>query len=218
MKKELQNKIETSKIFTRFKKIPDKAFHDFYFFYQFYLPQITALEFEEYIEIKFNYIQALFFLDKYHQFYIQAEDLLAELLNYHTFEERPKKIYEKILYYKAEALRNESNLKASQKTYTELFKINPGNKIYQRKLFYLLFQNEQVRNRKNVALVVLLILMSLICTAASVFVVQPFFEEWSKLIIQSRNVFFASGILGFLILQALHFLSAIQALRRLDNK
>lgn len=218
MHNELQKNIQTSKIFTRFKKIPDKAFNDFYYFYQFYLPQICTLEFEEYIEIKFNYTQALFHLDKYHQFYKHSDELISELLNYHNFEDRSRKIYEQVLYYKAEALRNENKLHAAQLIYIELMKIDPANKIYKRKLFYILFQNEQVKNRKNVALVVLMILMSLLSTCLSIFIVQPFFAEWSEFILNSRNVFFSCGIIGFGILQGIQLNSALKAIQKARKK
>jgi tetratricopeptide (TPR) repeat protein len=218
MNKEIQNNIQTSKIFTRFKKIPDKAFHDYYFFYQFYLPQINALEFEEYIEIKFNYIQALFHLDKYQQFYKKSDELITELLNYQNFEYRCKIIYEQVLTYKAEALCNENKLNTAQALYGELMRLNPSNKIYKRKLFYLLFQNEQIKNRKYVAIVVLFILLSLICTGISIFVIQPFFVEWSEVILISRDLFFASGIIGYLVLQGVQVRAAIIKIQKTERK
>jgi hypothetical protein len=218
MNKDLQNSIQSSKIFTRFKKIPDKAYHDFYYFYQFYLPQISTLGYDEYIEIKFNYIKALFHLDKYHQFYQYSDELISEVLNHQTFEAKFRSIYEQVLFYKAEAFYNENKRQAAQAIYVDLMRLNADNKIYKRKLFYLLFQNEQIRNRKNVAIVVLFILLSLFCTGISIFVVQPFFAQWVSLIELSRNILFACGILGFIIIQGIQFKSSLTTINSLAVK
>ncbi len=218
MSKEVQHSIQTSTTFNRFKKIPDKAFHDIYFFYQFYTQQISSLEFDEYLEIKFNYIQALFHLDKYHLFYKHSNELISELLNYQCFDDKHRKIYEQVLKYKAEALRNESKMKAAQYLYSELMRLNPENKIYRRKYFYLQFQNEQIRNRKNIALIVFFIIVSLVCTYASVFIFQPFLPAWAPYVIYSRNIFFILGIAGFLVLQGIQLNSAMQAVKRAEKK
>jgi hypothetical protein len=218
MNKELQNSIQTSTTFNRFKKIPDKAFHDIYFFYQYYSQQISALEFDEYVEIKYNFIQALFHLDKYHLFYKHSNELISELLNYHCFEVKHRIIYEQVLNYKAEALRNESKLKASQSLYSELMRLNSENKLYKRKYFYLQFQSEQIRNRKNIALIVFFIIVSLTCTYASVFIFQPFLPEWAPYVNFSRNTFFILGIAGFIVLQCVQMYSAMQAVKRVENR
>ncbi len=218
MKKELQNKLQTSTIFNRFKNIPDNAFHDFYFFYQFYLSQISTLEFEEYVEIKFNYIQALFYLDKYKLFYKNADEIICELLNAQSFDNRSRKIYEQVLAFKAEAFRNDNKMQSAKLLYSQLLKLNPENKLYKRKLFFILYQNEQIKNRKNFGGIVLLIMLSLLCTVLSVFIIQPFFTDWSNLILNSRNVFFICGISGFFILQGIQVRTAMSAVQRASNK
>lgn len=214
MNKELQHKAVTSKIFTQFKKIPDKAFHDFYFFYQFYYPQITNLEYSEYIEIKFNYIKALFYLDKYKVFYKQSEELLSEILNDPDFDENSRIIYEDILSFRASAFQNENKLALAKNLYIELIKLNKNNKKYKRKLFFLLFQEKQVKNLKYIAVIIFFILMSLFCNFLSIVIIKPFFSDWAALLIVFRNTLFIFGATGFLLVQGSQFKTAIDGIRK----
>ena len=130
MQKNLQNKIPTGTVFKRFKQIPLNSHRDFYTFYKAYTPEICLLDFEEYVEIKFNFILALFHLDKYAEFYFCADDMMSELLNSPSFDIRSRVVYEQILWYKAEAFRNQRKTKNAQYLYCELLKMNPVNKKY----------------------------------------------------------------------------------------
>lgn len=215
MNEKIQHSVQTSKLFSRFQKIPGNAFHDFFYFYQFYLQQINSLDFEEYTEIKFNYLQACFHLDKYPLFYKTSDELILELLNHHLFDERAKNIYEQILNLKAEAFFNENKMQTAQSLYAELLKLNPAKKEYKRKLIYLFIQREQLRNKKYIALVVLSILLSLLCTGIDIFISQTFFPQWSSFVILCRNVFFSLGILGFIIIQGAQLISAFKFMQRI---
>lgn len=214
-------KLIGSKVFSRFKNIPERAFYDFYFFYQHYFDQIEKLEYDEYIEIKFNYIEALYKLDKYSLFYSQVDAFISELINHQLFNERQRAIFEKVLYYKGEAYKNENKIEEACKIYAELVKWKPANKEYSRKLFSNLFQTAQINQQDKIAFVVVLLLASLVITGISLFIINPFYPQFSETIISFRNLVFAGGIISFVGLQLMYFrkakLQMIRMLKRQDE-
>lgn len=197
-----------SKVFSRFKNIPENAFYDFYFFYQQYFDQIVKLDFEEYIEIKFNYIEALYKLDKYNLFYLQADLFISELINHHFFNERQQELFEKVLYYKAEAYKNENKIDAACGIYAELVKWKTGNKEYRKKLFFHLFQKVQMNQKDKIAIVIGLLLASLVLSGMNLFIINPFYPEQMQITILLRNLAFVGSVVSFIGLQLIYFRKA----------
>lgn len=212
-------KLISSKVFSRFKNIPERAFYDFYFFYQHYFDQIVKLEYDEYIEIKFNYIEALYKLDKYSLFYSQADAFISELINHQFFNERQQLIFEKVLFYKAEAYKNENKIEEACKIYAELVKWKANNKEYSRKLFSNLFQAAQINQQDKIAFVVVFLLASLVLTGISIFIINPFYPQHKETLISFRNLAFAGGIISFVGLQLMYFRKAkMQMIRMLKRQ
>jgi len=211
-------KIIGSKVFKRFRNIPEKAFYDFYFFYEHYFDQIAKLDFDEYIEIKFNYIEALYKLDKYSLFYIQADLFLSELINHQQFNERQQVIFEKVLFYKAEANINENKIEAACTIYAELAKWKTGNKEYRKKLFSHLFQTAQMNQKDKIAIVVVFLLASLLLSGMSVFIINPFFPEQQEIMILFRNLMFAGSIGSFIGLQLIYYRKAKMQMANMLNR
>ncbi|HEX5625739.1 MAG TPA: hypothetical protein VFX48_06975 [Saprospiraceae bacterium] len=218
MKPEQQHKIDNSTVFFSFKKIPDKAFHDYYYFYQYYFEQISNLNFEEYMEIKFNYIRALYHLDKYSLFYRQADELLLELLNAPYFESHHRACMEQILALKAAAYRNENKMESAIQLYEEVYKMNPRQKAIRKKFRYLLFQREQFRNQNQFAVLVVVLVLSLLVTGLQLFVADPFFPIWSEPIRYFRNVLFLGAIAGFAAMQYRHWYRANRHLTEINQE
>lgn len=214
----ISNKIIKSSVFSRFKKIPEQAFYDFYFFYEHYFNQIKQLEFEEYIEIKFNYIQALYKLDKYSLFYFQADEFIKELINQPIFNQRQQYIFEQILFYKAEAYKNENKNGAAIQVFAELVKWKPHNKHYKKKLFIRLFQAAQMNQKQKIALVVIFLFASLILNGICVFILSPFYPQQVELIELVRDLCFAGSILSFIGLQLFYFYEAKRQMVLLTRK
>ncbi len=213
MQKYIQNNIGSSTVYQRFKQIPLNAYSDYYAFYRVYYSNIAWLPWNEYLEIKFKYIVSLYYLDKYQRFYHYADQLIEELLNGTDFDSFCKNLYTDILWYKAEAFRNERKLKDAQDVYAELLKMYPENKRYKQRLFYIFIQNEQVKNHKKIAYVVFLIILSLVCSTLALFVVKPFFAESLTIIHICRNVFFLGGLSYFIILQSIQIKEAMRKIR-----
>ncbi|MFZ1255768.1 MAG: hypothetical protein WAR77_05415 [Saprospiraceae bacterium] len=213
MSRLIQNKKITSALFSRFRKIPENAYYDYYYFYEYYFDQISQLDYEEYIEIKLNFIEALFNLDKYNILYKQIDLFVAELLNGQNFNDRQRFIYNQILIFKAEALKNENKYKASLKIYIELYKINPEVKTYRKKVFLMVLQEEQLFHKNNYRYIIGLLLLTLFLTAVSMVVLVPVNSKFEDLILYIRNGLFIISILGFMGLQLNHYQKTINRIK-----
>lgn len=207
MKLRPKSRIEISKVFSNFKKIPEQAYHDYLIFYQNYFSQIEMLNFEEYSEIKYNYLKALFHLEKLSLFYKQADSFLLEIINNTEFNEEHKEMYQSILFLKAKVLTNELKHKEAISILSELYKLNANEKRVSKYLFQLLFQEQQHQQKKWIGFIVLLIICSLGSTGVYFLLLQPFRPEWSMLAIEIRN----SAFIGSLILFSLLYLNILQS-------
>jgi hypothetical protein len=217
MQSNLKHKTLANTVYRKFQEIPVHAYSDFYEFYHHYNSEIQLLDSKEYLEIKYKYILSLYHLDKYSQFYCLSDELIDELLNGNTFDAFSKERFEKVLWYKAEAFRNERKTNKAQYIYSELVKMNPTIKKYKRKLFYMLIAEAQLKSRKKMAFVVILISLSLICTGISLLIVNPFFSDHTALFIFGRNLLFLSGLGLFILLQSIHFKQAANKIHQIKS-
>ena len=93
--------IHASDLIVSFRRLPDNAFFDHIIFYKKNFRQIQNLEFEEYAEIKYSFVKAMFYVENYFTFEKQSEQLLYEIINHHHFHHTLRHIYEKLIYLRA---------------------------------------------------------------------------------------------------------------------
>ncbi|MDQ3140662.1 MAG: hypothetical protein M3Q56_00270 [Bacteroidota bacterium] len=194
-----------SSVFSRYKKIPEQAFHDYLYFYKVNFNEIQQLHFDEYIEIKFSYLKALYHLDKIALFHKQAEFILAELLNYKEFSEFHKHIYEEILFLKAQILIEQSRPDKSIQILKALHGLNSTDPKYKKTLIQILFIEQQRKLKKWNAVVVIILLVTIIISCLHFLIVAPFYSQYSDLVLVMRNISFISGI-GLLLVINYHAL------------
>lgn len=204
---------ETKTIYVQFKKLPQKAYYDYYFFYKTHRLEIAQLEFPEYIEIKYDYIKALYFMDEYSSLHKEADLLLEEILNYEKFDDSIRYFYLETIYWKAKAYLNSNQNKKAIVTYKELVKLVPEHKKYRRTLFSLLFQQNYLKGKKGLAVVILFLLGALLFNAVLIFYIIPFYPEFRSNFEIIRNGFFGIGFLLFLVLQTRHIWNAFKEVK-----
>lgn len=170
------------------------------------------MDFIEYIEIKYNYIKALYFIDEYTTMHRESDLMLEEILNYLKFDETLKGFYLQTILWKAKAYQNNNERKKAILAYKELSKLAPETKTYRRTLFSLLYQENYIRERKILAWVVLFLLVSLIINALLIFFINPFYQDFREPLEMCRNGLFAIGFLLFLTLQVRHVWTAFKEL------
>ncbi|MBK9109414.1 MAG: hypothetical protein IPM92_13845 [Saprospiraceae bacterium] len=204
---------ETRTVYLQFKKLPQKAYYEYYFFYKAHRLEIAQLDFAEYIEIKHDFIKALYFMDEYTSLHKEADLLLEEILNHEKFEESIRFFYLETIFWKAKAYLNSNQNKKAILIYKELVKLVPEDKKYRRTLFSLLFQQNYLKEKKGLAVVVLLLLGALFFNAILIFYIIPFYTEFRTYFEIIRNSFFGIGFLLFLFLQTRHIWNAFKEIK-----
>ncbi len=198
-----------------FKKIPDRAFYDIFSFYHLHAEYIQKLDFEDYLEIKYSYLVSLYHLDKYAHLQRHADDLLYRILNAEQYDDRMKSYYREILFLKAKAYAEEHKMEQAISMYKSLYLLNPGRKGLKRSLYILFFQKEYISRKKELSLVVFFLMISLLCNACTLFVVDPFFQDYSRLGNVIRDVLYLASFGSFSFIQVLNASKAYDALSKL---
>ncbi len=214
----------TNKVFSRFKRIPDQAYHDYIAFYTNYFNQIQRLKFREYAEIKFHYIRSLHALDQVHAFHKCADDLIAELLNQEDFDEYYKNLYRQTLLLKSLVLISELRHGEGRKILEELYKLNPKDKAVRRLLFRQLFHETLHNYRRWFGVNILLLIFSLMATGIYFLFLKSFYPQWQPAAEWMRNFAFGSSVAFFVVFHLLIYrrvknhLRAIKETRMLARK
>ncbi len=204
MNSEEQETNSISKLFKKFRKIPEQGHYEYLTFCKYYSKEINELNFEEYIEIKYVYIKALFRLDKIFLFNKISEQTLNELLNHYEFNDHHKDIYQKILVLKAKQCIEENKLMSAQEIYKNLLKLKPTDKGIKKKYMQLRLVQEQYQSRKFLGLAVIILMLILIISIAQQLFINPFLPHLSGLTDKILQILFCFPVLiiGFVYLRA----------------
>ena len=187
--------IKLSRIFEMFRNIPEQGHYEYLAFCNFYSNEIQSLEFDEYIEIKLAYLKALFHLEKAQLFHKICNQAVFEILNQEEFTEYYKSIYHQILVLKAEQLIEENKILAAQEVYINLSFLDPEDEQIKRKLFKLIYKQEQYATRVYLGISVLFLIITLFLGIANHFFIQPLFPTMKENFDKLLSFFFAIPIL-----------------------
>lgn len=167
-----------SSLFKKFRRIPEQHHYDFIEFCKEYFSEIQKLEFEEYIEIKYAYVKALYQIDRAYLFYKLADQCLIELLNQRNFTDQYKSIYRSILKLKADRLYEEKKFQQSRKIYQNLLAIYPEDLQVRKRLFNITFRQVQSKQKLLLAFSAILLIFTLILLTSIHFLIIPFFSTY----------------------------------------
>ncbi|MBK8954231.1 MAG: hypothetical protein IPM34_01560 [Saprospiraceae bacterium] len=204
---------KTEVLYSKYKKLPRNAYHEFCYFYKTNKSTIEQMEFGEYIEIRYDYIRALFYTDEYPSLHKEADRYLVEILNDQHFDEQSRGFYINTILLKAKAFLNHNQPAKAIGAYKELVKLAPHNRIFKRTLFGLCYQRHYLQGKKALAVVILMVLVSLFCNALLIFFVQPFYPDSGLLLEGIRNSTFIIGSLLFLACHTTYLCRAIREIR-----
>ncbi|NOT35840.1 MAG: hypothetical protein HOP11_00510 [Saprospiraceae bacterium] len=177
-----------SELFRKFKKIQESQHYDYIAFCNYHFQEIQKLEFEEYIEIKYAYVKALYHLDRASLFYKIADQSLLEVINQEEFTEQYKNIYYHILLLKAERLLEEKKFNQSRKIYQNLYRLNPEDKKAKNKLWFISFRLMQSQQKNWLTAAAILLILSLFTLIAASFLILPFFSKYSDTALNVVNL------------------------------
>lgn len=174
-----RNKI--SELFQKFKQIPDKHHYDYIAFCNYHFNDIQKLEFEEYIEIKFAYIKALYSIDRAALFYKIADQALIELINQIEFTEQYKSIYRQIIVLKAQRLLEEKKFNQAKELYLNIYHLNPQDVKTRRRLWSIAFRQIQSQQMLWLSSSAVFLISTLLSVIGVHFIIIPFFSEYVDL-------------------------------------
>lgn len=210
--------IHASDLIVSFRRLPDNAFFDHIIFYKKNFRQIQNLEFEEYAEIKYSFVKAMFYVENYFTFEKQSEQLLYEIINHHHFHHTLRHIYEKLIYLRATYYVQQQESSSSLHHFRELYKLNTSNPKYRKLLFHQLF----LQNLKSYAnwftVVVLLLIFTLGIIFIQNFVIHPFFHRAESVWNMARNLCFLSSLVMYLAINAIAGVKAKSEMKAISNK
>ena len=159
-------------------------------YYERHLKEIHSLPVEEYIEIKSDYLFALFELGKHAKFLSQVDEMIEMVIMENVFQIDQRNVYEDLLFNKAACKFNLKQFDDAIYICKELLKINPrhllAKKLYQKSLKEKGIDWYEIN--KAIAIVFLLSAISVIMV--ELLVVDPFYDMYSH-----HVSFFRKGLL-----------------------
>lgn len=160
--------------------------------------EIKQLEEDEYFELMFTYMHALFELGMYIK-YLQKVDRVLEITiqnNIGIF--RGKDLFCELLFQKAAAHYQMMEYAQAEHTARELIKINPEYGDVAILLKKIIRKSYPQFNKIIQASSVLLFIVAAVVIAVEIFYLRPFYPEYVSLVEMTRIVLLASGILVYL--------------------
>lgn len=206
-------KWELKNLLVEAEGIPERAFNDFYFFFQKNKALLCQVEYDSYFKIKLRFLNALYSMDDYALFQEEANTFLSEILNVGEFNKEYKEYYFKVLLLKARAFANENKTEQALEIYHALAQLQPGNKPVFRKLLQLHFQIEFYKNQRKLKWITALILAFILLNACLIFFIYPFYPEYAEQFSGFRNGLFGFSLILFVWFQAYNAWSAKKAIR-----
>jgi hypothetical protein len=185
----------TSSLFERFRKLPAKGYYDHLAYFSYYHREISQLSFEEYIQVKITYLNALYHLEKNILFESTLTQFLFEIINHDKFEELHKNIYREALLLKAQYLQDQKRLMEAIAIYHDVLKLNPEDEALTMRLKKLFFQSFLNENKKALGVVVILLLATLFIAFLQYILIRPVYPVYSELVEQLYAFSFLAAIL-----------------------
>jgi tetratricopeptide (TPR) repeat protein len=179
-----------SSAYYQYSAIEKNSYRERVRYYESHLKEINVLPFEEFVEVKSDYVFALFELGKYHKFLQHVDEMIETVIIENIFTIDGRNVYEDLLFNKAACKYNLKLYDDAIYICKELIKINPAHKLAQ-KLYRKSLKEKGIswyEINKAVAIVFLLSAISVIMV--ELLVVDPFYEMYSH-----HVKFFRKGLL-----------------------
>lgn len=195
MHKFFNQNIKSSLLLNKFKHKSNQKHIDFIHFYVQYFNEIRQLEFNEYLEIKLVYLEALLFLGKSNLFHDTVDQILEDIIFYPITNSYLKNLYIEALILKAKMYREEKLLEKALKVYLEVNRIKPNDKKIRIELLLLLFKMEQIKNILWIKITLLSIIFTLIISILIVLDINFSYPFWQNNLYIFRNSFFYGALI-----------------------
>jgi tetratricopeptide (TPR) repeat protein len=179
--KDLQKSYQRS-IYFEFLKIEQNAWKEKVRFFERQYEDILDLEYNDQIEIYYDYTQALYELGDYQHYINIVDELILSVIEHNVTHIKDENVYNNLLFRKACSHFNREELDEGKHILGELIKIDPTNQTYT-KAYFQFGVNHAVQIPKSLQVASAINLFLFILTSvAELLLLNPFFGEWQGVV------------------------------------
>lgn len=180
-------------LYIDYHRIEDSLYRERVRFYEDHRSYLEYLSSDQKTEIDLNYIHCLFEIGKYERFLKVVDRLIEKVITDNIYEYNGKDIYRELLFRKAASLYNTDQVAPAMSIAKQLLRMHPDDAT--RHLY--------ARCRKNVdkdrfngikAIAVVSLLSGLSVSVTLLFIIEPFYSDYSAALVFLRDVLFATGV------------------------
>ena len=182
-------------------------------FYNQYRTHLDHLEDEQILKVRTGYIEALFFLGKYHKLLREIERDLLFVIDKNIVQFEEKDVYQWLLMFKGAAHFNIGQYQKAIHVFQQLAKIAPSNLKIKKYLFRSLLQKRHPIYRYLVITSLAILGGSLLLSISEV-AFRGYFPEIIPILLTIRNISFVGGIALFLVTSAVKYISNYLMMRQ----
>lgn len=184
-----------SKTYRDYKALDERAYRDMVRFYEEREDDIKALDFEEFFELLFAYVDALFEIGSYRKHLLLVDYVIECSIKYNIKELKGKDVFYHLLFRKAASLYNTLSYNKADYILRELIRINPEKEEVGQFLKKCLRKMNPAIIRHSRAASILLFFLAATIICVEVLFVRPFMKEFTPSVELSRNLIFGFGCL-----------------------
>jgi len=151
------------------------------------------LDFEEYFEMLYLYVNALFEVGAYHKHVVMADEVIETTIRQNIQDYRQEDVFKKTLFRKAASLYNISEYRSAEHILRELLRMDPGHgdaASFLKKCLRNIDLGPLLAFRASA---ILLFLLSAVVICVEVLYVRPFHSEYTGKMEALRIGLFAGG-------------------------
>lgn len=182
-----------SKLYRDFKSIDGASYRDIIHFFERKEEDIRQLDFEEYFELLYIYVNSLFEVGAYQKHLVMADEVIEAAICHNIQWYKNEDIFQKALFRKAASLYNSSEFGHAEYILRELIRIDPE---YRDAVSFLkkCIRAGNIRSLQVFrAAGVFLFLVSAAVICAEVLLVRPFYTLHAPAVELLRNALFGAG-------------------------
>lgn len=193
-----------SKLYRDFRSIDAAAWRDIIHFFERRETDIRALDFDEYFELLYTYVNALFEVGAYQKHLVMADEIIETAISHNIHTYKQEDIFKKSLFRKAASLYNTSDYHHAEHILRELVRMDPDYRdavLFLKKcLRSVHFRSLQVFRAAGI----FLFLTAAVVISVEVLFVRPFYAVHAGWVEVLRIVLFLAGFVALALGELWH--------------
>ncbi|MCB0665298.1 MAG: hypothetical protein KDC80_05715 [Saprospiraceae bacterium] len=204
----------TEDLVAQYRELDPGAFRDIIRFYEAHRKQLPHLDVDDFIEIEFGYVNALFEVGRYEAFLVTTQPLLETLIYHNIQFVNGDDAYENLLFRKAAAHYQLLELNTATRVLWELLRLNPDNQAAGYLLKRCLVRTEPTFLQNAKAVSIFLFLLSALVIGLELLIIRPFYDEYAHQIEIGRISIFLFALFLLIVADGTHRLRSFHHVNR----